>query len=107
MSKQIILHTPGPWLVRTERADMDIVAFSGEREFPIALVSEHEIGPVIGEANARLIAAAPRLFDALKGMVGLIQLLPTSDQHSGLMRNHRYEEALAALVEASESECEA
>jgi hypothetical protein len=56
--------------------------------------------PEEADANARLIAAAPELLDALKGMVGLIQLI--QDREPDLQQNHRFIEALAVIVKAEE-----
>lgn len=47
------------------------------------------------DANARLLAAAPELLDALKGMVGLIQLVESREPD--LQKNHRFLEALRVL----------
>lgn len=50
------------------------------------------------EANARLIAAAPELLDALKGMVGLVQLIQAREPD--LQRNRRFLEALDVIEKA-------
>jgi hypothetical protein len=55
------------------------------------------------EDNARLIASAPDLLAALKGMVGLIQLIAPmlpGDQRAAVEANHRLEDALAAIARA-------
>ena len=49
------------------------------------------------EANARIAAAAPELFDALRGMIALVELLPTKVRDV-LRTNHRVTAALAALA---------
>jgi len=74
-------HTPGPWKVDTqERSDGDAIAV-----FPsiggvcicevVARSGEGRSNPIIqetAEANARLIAAAPELLEALKGCAAML-----------------------------------
>lgn len=62
----------------------------------VCMVYSHEGA---AEANARLIASSPRLLDALRGMVGLIQLIDSREPD--LKNNHRFLEAVAA-IEAAE-----
>ena len=57
-------HTPGPWRMSYHRSAPDRVA---------AVVSEHElICGIYGDANARLIAAAPELLAALEQALAVI-----------------------------------
>ena len=57
-------HTPGPWRVRYHKSVPDQVA---------AVMSDHElICAIYGEANARLIAAAPELLAALEQALAVI-----------------------------------
>lgn len=58
MSQKVDAYTPAPWTVRT-RASID---YEGNIEIAEACEGEHE-------ANARLIAAAPELLDALKDVL--------------------------------------
>jgi hypothetical protein len=58
-----------------------------------------------GQANARLIAAAPELYDGCNAMLGLVQLLLGRDDLSDDLRlalttNHRIAEAEAAVAKA-------
>jgi len=72
-------HTPGPWRYWIYGAGTRIEVLTSESEFhkatPIALTyrDASELGfkftPPNAEANARLIAAAPELLDALKHAV--------------------------------------
>ena len=60
-------HTPGPWRVRYHKSVPDQVA---------AVMSDHElICAIYGEANARLIAAAPELLAALEQALAISQNL--------------------------------
>ncbi len=111
MAKQTIAervgeHTAGPWRVVPSAHQQEFThwierpAADGLERLTVAAV----LNVNDSEANARLIAASPRMFDALKGLVGLIQLLPDEEQRRSLKRNHRYIEACEALATASESE---
>ena len=73
-------HTPGPWefggvanIATTFDSEVNIYppkAGPGEYQYsgPVAVVAVHDDSG--GEANARLIAAAPDLLDALKAFPG-------------------------------------
>jgi len=76
-------HTPGPWhysgvdalpRVRVNREH------SGTTGFLIADCNNSHLG---GEAvaNAKLIAAAPELLEALKGMIHVVRKLPNIDAY--------------------------
>ena len=62
-------HTPGPWTIETNVRDTDLSAIIFCRE-------DHSVATVFvrdatgdGMANARLIAAAPAMLEALKALV--------------------------------------
>ena len=57
-------HTPGPW-VYERRGDKFVVGKRGEGAF----IRIDEFSPEIDEADARLIAAAPDLLEALERAV--------------------------------------
>lgn len=59
-------HTPGPWdISRCDQSGLKTYAIHNEH-FSIARISgSHEIGLTL-EANAKLIAAAPEMLEALK-----------------------------------------
>lgn len=81
-------HTPGPWTVSLDEEEhtWSIDARKGERRlgYPrwmgLALVfgseDEPHIGDPIGEANARLIAAAPQMLAAMKEVFRLANESP-------------------------------
>lgn len=69
-------HTPGPWRVGiTGHAVYQV----NEPELRVALCSDLEEngGRSVEKANARLIAAAPDLLEALELAVGCLENLPT------------------------------
>jgi hypothetical protein len=84
--------TPGPWLIADEKADVAIVAFdqAAQHERVIAYCA------IDGDttANARLIAAAPELLEALKDMAADFRAL---DLPYG---NRAYQQAIAAINKA-------
>jgi hypothetical protein len=54
-------HTPGPWSVRA--------SFSGNSALHITSAADENIAAVRSDDNARLIAAAPELLAALRGLI--------------------------------------
>lgn len=61
-------HTPGPWTVRTlENFGFNVVHYIGGDKFDIARVAKCG-----NEADARLIAAAPELLEALEYARGIL-----------------------------------
>lgn len=60
----MIGHTPGPWEVgRAMRNDQECIV--GDVDSVVAFMPDETIGCTFIPANARLIAAAPELLDAL------------------------------------------
>ena len=90
-------HTPGPWHPHALG-----LARSGEPEFEIHWSADGEcVAEVVhGEANARLIAAAPELLDALKGMVNLAKWMDDVS-NEGFMLDDRFDAAMAAIAKAT------
>lgn len=113
--------SPGPWRLGSptvthhdypEPYDSEVVSVRAANDAQVAIVNGgHQHVPFVSlaeyVANARLIAAAPRLFEALCGMVGLVQLIDR--ERPDLQTNHRFIEALAAIeqVEGREAANEA
>lgn len=63
-------HTPGPWSVRHQPyRDGFKFAVCGEDFWPAAIFSDGRSNAGTAEANAALIAAAPEMLDALRGLV--------------------------------------
>lgn len=76
-------HTPGPWVYRYfSEDDAWCIGYPGaDGMIAMAVPNEHLPTTVSAEANAHLIAAAPELLEALKGLLYVIrndQLVPES-----------------------------
>ena len=87
-------YTPGPWKVQTFSAKTYMIS-----TFQNGLIAQH----VPGEANARLIAAAPELYEALENLLEACQL------HVGIRRTPIFQamhQATAALAKARGDEGE-
>jgi len=90
-TKVLLEHTPGPWSVEPVMGDEDlsiILDYKVEGEgYPIVVANTlyHDLDrtPFINrkqhEANARLIAAAPALYEALSGLRDVIRESETSE----------------------------
>ena len=79
-------HTPGPWFVQeSDHADTGLLI----KPIPGQVVAECDPVPEM-EANARLIAAAPELLEALQACVKLLREDGTTTQR-----------ALAAIAKAT------
>lgn len=81
-------HTPGPYFARQDSAGSWIVGVSENEHSPaVAYLSIGEFLPSgTPEANARLLAAAPAMLEALQDIYGeLIFLIQNSDGIMGLM----------------------
>lgn len=84
-------HTPGPWFVSI--GDPECVTFGSRAD--ILALSYGEFIDCNTPANARLIAAAPEMLEALKGM---LRVCP-SERHG--MKLAEYEAARAAIAKAT------
>ena len=87
-------HTPGPWAIRDDNED-GAVSIVGSSQIVLARVRTATVEP--GDANARLIAAAPELLDALQSMVSQFpeaELRADPDLHASVKR------ARAAIAKA-------
>lgn len=65
-------HTPGPWKMHSNigrKSEPGVIADAAP--CIIAIMGNHKEWPVEAEANARLIAAAPELLEALEDMLSL------------------------------------
>lgn len=85
-------HTDGPWKFRFESIDQEWAIVTTASGSIIANVnSDHH-----QKANARLIAAAPDLIHALRGMVCLYEVMNARNPYT----DSRPLEALAAIAKA-------
>lgn len=107
-------HTPGPWHFVEDNAGLmmdhgygilygEPDSWGWEKNLYVSVGCSnrvaHELGRGVAEANARLIAAAPDLLDALKGVVTILEAVKFT---VGLRGNQltRLEKARAALSKA-------
>jgi hypothetical protein len=79
--------TPGPWVWWPKTGILATESRDGR------WIVSGELSSANAEANARLIAAAPELYEALKGIIGWC---PTDNQRSIAA----FDKALAALAKA-------
>jgi hypothetical protein len=113
-------HTPGPWRIVEEppctwsNGEVDHGGFRIDADGIEQLAyiwrnsrrwgTDHEpFGAPQAEGNARLIAAAPELLEALLGMIGLVELIiPTlkGEQKGTMSTNHRVLAAGIAIAKA-------
>ena len=87
-------HTPGPW--NNDTHPWDVLA-DGKRTTPIATVHVEVDGGNEARANARLIAAAPELLEALKSLVGRFE---GCTSHCGSPELNAFRNANAAIAKA-------
>lgn len=80
-------HTPGPWLADVATDENECVELFVRRDGDAVAIA----GDISSRANARLIAAAPDLLEALRYIL--------SDSIS-FLRNTAIEQALAAIAKA-------
>ena len=89
-------HTPGPWVVKSARS-----GFYVESQFDVIVESLDEYGrygAIDDEANARLIAAAPELLEALSCLTAVVGLTPIKGNLDALQE--AYDMARAAIAKA-------
>lgn len=101
-------HTPGPWMP-SQNIDWKTNPFSvivrkpGTHRTTVANIpTRSTIPPEEQEANARLIAAAPELLDALRDALNCIDNIPERDRaRLGLYSMKWYGDARAAIAKAT------
>lgn len=83
-------HTPGPWKFYFNEYDPKLVQvwseYDGLRTRHVAFVGNRDSiasSPEV-QANARLIAAAPEMLEALKDLVAVIARIPATQKSIGL-----------------------
>ena len=91
-------HTPGPWEVVGSRIctvanDIERITLAKTEPGGAFAMSEQQ------EANATLLAAAPAMYEALKGMVSMYDSLNKSNKHDGACPCYHCQ-ARAALAQA-------
>jgi len=93
MSKEATKHTPGPWVV-DPAVRQGFTVYAPKEGFIVGTQDEEgRYGAIESEANARLIAAAPDLLDAL--------LMVLDDPNALDGRPRTYEYVHAAIAKAT------
>jgi len=115
--REYTTHTPGPWTtrgkidgsgsaqIRAEDGKIWIGGAMGSHHTPSQRVNHSSFpADTEGEANARLIAAAPELLEALKAIVDMVPIYaknhPRFNQASRLERKTQIDAARAAIAKA-------
>lgn len=96
-------HTPGPWACTTRQGSWDWVVYSAS-DPNIEVCQMFHDGThfnEVGEANARLIAAAPDLLAALE--LALCELSASANQLTYLGRNVSPDGSVSRAIEAARS----
>lgn len=80
--------TPGPWKAcqSTDADFLGVYPDTGRPEFPIVKLPDY-IKPEIAEANARLIAAAPELLEALRPFAAVMADIGETEADEDTFRN--------------------
>lgn len=99
-------HTPGPWVVRKRETypghvhegffKIDGFTAKGEQEYRVASVIDGNDSPQ-NESNARLIAAAPDLLEALQDVVNSVARCTSGD----VCQMSDFSSARAAIAKAT------
>ncbi len=99
------MHTQGEWKVRTDSYNWDILAVNGKSREQVCTLTGR-LGQ--NEANARLIAAAPAMFEALKELTYFLYGYSESPEHVPSKEYARFKEkynkGFAALAQAEGKE---
>jgi hypothetical protein len=88
-----IKHTPAPWRIEQEPDLIAIKAFRLDNASDICALPDGKID----QANARLIAAAPDLLEALQGYVAHIESCRAAWEEDGAERNTKMHGLAVAL----------
>ena len=93
MSKHMSKSTPGPWKLKDEKTDEDLTEYSVYRERSHQYGYDTHICQITrqcheDEANARLIAAAPDMLEALKSVCNYLDGFKGPFNHELLNLRH-------------------
>lgn len=93
-------HTPGPWEACLQYGGLDYEVYSAD-PWKLADVLESADGEFSGEANARLISAAPELLEATRGLLNALVKAPEGFGYAWPMP--RQDELSGAWIAAQEA----
>ena len=99
--------TPGPWSVQPNAHDVPCIVQGPNYRVAVAHRQENRPNEATAAANARLIAAAPALYEALHDLVhGRISDSAKATEATRQRRRDAWENAKAALLLANTGETE-
>lgn len=91
-------HTPGPWEMHGEFSGRDIVQIETKHGYSVADVRNYNRSEQ-NKANAKLIAAAPDLLEALQNLIGEVKDIRGVDVEE--YKPAAFEQARAAIKKAT------
>jgi hypothetical protein len=98
-------HTPGPWSLEPveDRSIKHLCPVDGERMSLLTIVHQDEtpFAAVYKDADARLIAAAPCLLDALQELTQIASVLEATCLGDSRAKENRMDRARAAIAKAT------
>ena len=95
-------HTPGPWDITASVANDGRLIVENDLGLPVCAMSLRGVQGDAGKmsANAKLIAAAPDLLEALRGLVAQVDA-GTSPEYRALQEHRSMRVARAAIARAT------
>lgn len=94
-------HTPGPWRFHhNEGQTFNFITDKYNNCIAKALINEHHIPADVAEENARLIAAAPELLEALKNILADVEY-SEKEIPAGAIGQRQIRAAKAAIQKAT------
>ena len=103
MSKTMAQHAPGPWMMRSWHGGVHVMTDNAAPTQGVIAIMDHASfrqNVAVHEANARLIAAAPTLLEALEGVLGALDANISSNPLYG----SRVVDAARAAIRAAREE---
>ncbi|MFC4232155.1 hypothetical protein ACFOW1_09650 [Parasediminibacterium paludis] len=64
-------HTPGPWILTNGTHGIYVHVINEAAKYPYKIIAQYEFNEVDALANAKLIAAAPDMLEALQAAIKL------------------------------------
>lgn len=96
-------HTPGPWICTGGRSVVDNLLISEQQDttFSLAVIPNKYRPKALNEANAKLIAAAPELLEALQELINEWEKIRV-ETHGNYVFDNIWKRGQAAIKKATE-----